>query len=300
LESPSLRKRLKRSLRRVATRARSLARAAKLWVEPGHFYSPVPGAHEVADLERREPGPRELPGLAIDPEQMLELLRGLAPFHADFAALLARPEARYRAGNDLFADADAFVYFGLLSRLRPKRLIEVGSGFTSALALDANQHFLAEGTRLTFIDPHPRRLRKLVGDEPVDVIERRVQEVDPALFDALGAGDVLFVDSSHVSKLESDVNRLVLEIFPRLAPGVWVHVHDVGYPFEYPLEWAREHRGWNEAYLLRAFLCLNPAFAVRLWIPYLDAHRPAELADALPEALRGHPGTSSLWLERVH
>jgi hypothetical protein len=78
-----------------------------------------------------------------------------------------------------------------------------------------------------------------------------------------------------------------------------VHVHDIGFPFEYPLEWAREGRAWNEAYLLRAFLCLNPSFAVRLWLPYLLELRPEELAHALPEALHGAVGSSSIWLERV-
>ncbi len=230
---------------------------------------------------------------------MLERLERLAPLHADFASMLASPGARYRAVNDLFAEIDAFVYFALLRQLRPKRLVEVGSGFTSALALDTNERFLGSSIRLSFIDPHPRRLRKLLGGEPIELIERRVQEVDPALFGRLEAGDVLFVDSSHVTKLGSDVNDLVLEIFPRLRPGVWVHVHDIGFPFEYPLEWAREGRGWNEAYLVRAFLCLNPSFAVRLWLPYLDAHRPEQLARALPGALRDRGGSSSLWLERV-
>ena len=290
---------MKRSLRRIATQARALARAPALWVEPGHFYSPLPGAREIADLERNLAGARHpLPGIELDAAAMLERLRQLAPLHGDFA-FVGGPGARYRPDNSFFAPVDAFVYYGLLRQLRPAEVIEVGSGHTSALALDVNERFLASRTRFCFVEPYPNRLRKLLGGERIELIERRVQDVDPALFERLGAGDILFVDSSHVSKLASDVNQLVLEVFPRLRPGVWVHVHDVGYPFEYPLEWAREHRGWNEAYLLRAFLCQNRSFSVRLWIPYLSAHSPDELARALPEPLRAGLGASSLWLERV-
>jgi len=269
-------------------------------VEPGHFYSPLPGATEIADLERSLAGPpRGLPGIEIDAAAMLERLRQLAPLQDDFAfALAGGSGARYRPDNTFFAPVDAFVYYGLLRQLRPAQVIEVGSGHTSALAIDVNERFLGSRTRFCFIEPYPGRLRKLLGGERIELIEKRVQDVDPALFERLGAGDILFVDSSHVSKLASDVNRLVLEVFPRLRPGVWVHVHDIGYPFEYPLEWARERRGWNEAYLLRAFLCQNPSYAVRIWVPFLGAHRPDELARALPEPLRAAHGASSLWLER--
>ena len=299
--SRGMRKRAKRLLRWLATCARALARAPRLWVEPGHFYSPLPGAHDVAELERRRgEAASELPGIEIDAEPMLERLRGLAIWSDDFAFALARdPSARYRPDNNVFAAVDAYVYCGVLRTLRPARVIEVGSGHTSALVLDANERFLEGRTRLTFVEPHPRSLRKILGEESVELIAKRVQDVDAADFERLGPGDVLFVDSSHVSKLGSDVNHLFLEVFPRLRPGVWVHVHDIGFPFEYPIEWAREHRGWNEAYLLRAFLCLNPSFAVRHWVAYLAARCPGPLAQALPEPLREARGSSSLWLERV-
>jgi hypothetical protein len=92
-----------------------------------------------------------------------------------------------------------------------------------------------------------------------------LQDVPLSTFQLLDSGDVLFVDSTHVAKLGSDVNRILFEILPALASGVVVHFHDVFYPFEYPKNWVREGRGWNETYVLRAFLEYNEAFEILLW-----------------------------------
>ena len=112
----------------------------------------------------------------------------------------------------------------------------------------------------------------------------------------LHAGDVLFVDSTHVAKIGSDVNHLVFDVFPRLPPGVLVHVHDIAYPFEYPQEWVEEGRAWNEAYLLRGFL-LDPRWRVTAWPSLLWLREPGRMRQALD------PGTvvdgGSIWLETV-
>jgi hypothetical protein len=123
-----------------------------------------------------------------------------------------------------------------------------------------------------------------------------VQDVEPEVFAALEAGDVLFVDSTHVVKAGSDVNHLILEVLPRLAEGVWIHLHDIFYPFEYPPAWVREGRAWQEAYLLRAFLTFNPRFAIRWFQDFLWQHHG--------EAMRRLPGVAvnpggNIWLERV-
>ena len=129
------------------------------------------------------------------------------------------------------------------------------------------------------------------------VIAKPLQDVDLSLFDVLESGDILFVDSTHVSKVNSDVNRIVFEILPRIARGVFVHIHDVFYPFEYPLDWLREGRAWNEQYLLRAFLQFNASFTIRLFGDYVT-HRHADwFSQQMPLCLKNTGG--ALWLERT-
>jgi hypothetical protein len=113
---------------------------------------------------------------------------------------------------------------------------------------------------------------------------------------ALRSGDVLFVDSSHVAKIGSDVNSLFFDVLPNLAPGVVVHVHDIHYPFEYPKDWVFEGRAWNEAYLLRAFLTMNTDYEILLFNSYLSCFHIDEVAQLMP-GWRINPG-GSIWLRR--
>ncbi len=124
-----------------------------------------------------------------------------------------------------------------------------------------------------------------------------LQDVDLSLFDTLDSGDVLFIDSSHVSKIGSDVNREILDILPRLKPGVWIHVHDIFYPFEYPRQSVYAGRFWNEAYLLQAFLACNDHFKIRMWSSYLNAAHRESVASVFPE-IAGISG-GSIWIERT-
>jgi hypothetical protein len=167
--------------------------------------------------------------------------------------------------------------------------------------LDTNEHFLGGRCRLTFIEPYPdHRLLELTtaADHSRFVLIRsKVQTLDPAVFERLESGDMLFIDSSHVAKAGSDVNFLVFEVLPRLAPGVLVHFHDIWYPFEYPREWLDEGRAWNESYLIRAFLMFNPAFNIVLHNAYLTLFHQDYLAGAMPLYLKDKGG--SLWLRRV-
>ncbi len=156
----------------------------------------------------------------------------------------------------------------MLRHLKPARIIEVGSGFSSALMLDTRDQHTDWESQFTFIEPFPDRLNNLLRETDrtsVQLIESPVQQVDPKLFQTLKAGDLLFIDSSHVSKIGSDVNLLFFEILPKLAAGVYIHIHDIFWPFGYPVEWIREGRAWNEAYLLRAFLVCNASFEICLW-----------------------------------
>ena len=145
----------------------------------------------------------------------------------------------YHYKNAYFSYGDAIVLYSFLRHHRPQKLIEVGSGFSSAAILDVNRMFLEDSVCLTFIDPFPRRLLDILSEEDRrrhTVIRQPVQDAPLDLFRNLGEGDVLFIDSSHVVKIGSDVAFIFFNVLPVLNPGVIVHFHDVLWPFEYPKE----------------------------------------------------------------
>ncbi|MBW9214118.1 class I SAM-dependent methyltransferase [Mumia sp. zg.B53] len=202
----------------------------------------------------------------------------------------------------MFGTQSARLLAGAIGAASPRRYIEIGSGFSSAVLLDINDEWRRDDPiELTFIDPHPERLESILreGDRAsCTIIPTQVQAVDLRVFDQLQPGDVLFIDSTHLAKAGSDVLTEIFEILPRLAVGVRIHLHDISYPFDYPTSWlVEQNRSWNEAYFLRAFLMYNTHFAVHLWTDFL-ARFAAELEGVESIDLIG-PGTSSIWLTRV-
>ena len=273
---------------RVVRSARGIAATLKRppYFAPGHFYS---SATSAADRERAVAW-RTLDPVGIDlrTTEQEQLAAELAP------TMIELPEDRYRAGNAMYGRGDAAVLHAMLRRHRPARLLEVGSGYSTAVALDVAERHLPD-LRITCVEPNPERLLSRLRDEDkVDLILAPVQLAPVELFAELEAGDILLIDSTHVAKAGSDVIWIYLHILPTLAPGVLVHVHDVDWPFEYPEEWIREGRDWTEAYLLRAFLTHNDAWRIRLMTRWLWTQRP----DLVPAQLRGEP-TGSLWMERL-
>jgi hypothetical protein len=159
-----------------------------------------------------------------------------------------------------------------MRHFKPKRIIEIGSGHSSAVMLDTNELFFNNQIDLTFIDPYAERLYGLmtkIDKKETTIIESDVQKVSINVFKKLQAGDILFIDSTHVSKTGSDVNYILFEILPILKSGVLIHFHDVFYPFEYPKEWVFQGINWNEDYILRAFLMYNNNFEIILFSEYL-------------------------------
>lgn len=292
-------------LTREAAQLRAEVEQLKLGVRfmpSGHFYSPFPSLEELARDEHRifGPPPRELPGIDLRERHQLDLLERLAGYYRDLPFGQHRLEGlRYYYENPTFSYSDAICLYGMLRLARPRRVIEVGSGYSSCVMLDTSDLFLGGGLQATFIEPYPDVLLSLLkpGDtERVRILAMRVQDVELREFESLESGDVLFIDSSHVSKAGSDVNWLFFEVLPRLAHGVYVHVHDVQYPFEYPQAWIREGRAWNEAYLVRAFLQYNSGFRVVLMNSYMACFHEAFFRTYLPLCLKNRGG--SLWLQR--
>ncbi len=268
---------------------------------PGHFYSPIPDLDEVKKHEQRIfHDPVLIREVDLNWEGQLNLIRQFKCLWREFPYGPERSAGhRYYLDNPIFSGGDACFLYAMIRYVRPKRVIEVGSGFSSCLMLDINDLFLNGETAFTFIDPYPERLRSLLTEkdaQKVEIISQRVQDVSLETFSSLESGDILFVDSSHVSKVGSDVNYLFFEILPVLQAGVYVHIHDVFYPFEYPTKWVYEGRAWNEAYLLRAFLQYNPSFRVVLFNALIAKLRTRELQEEMPLCL---DRTGGIWLRKL-
>lgn len=189
----------------------------------------------------------------------------------------------------------------MLRLVRPKQLIEIGCGFSSAMILDTNVLFLKNQMQLTFIELYPQLLHSLLKPQDrssVKIVESRLQDVDVAVFETLEEGDVLFVDSTHVSKVNSDVNFMFFEVLPRLKKGVYIHFHDIFYPFEYLREWIYQGCAWQEAYLLRAFLMDNPRYQVIYFQDFMLKKHREYFAQHVPLCLKN--GGGNLWLKKVN
>jgi predicted O-methyltransferase YrrM len=268
---------------------------------PGHFYSPLPSREETAEAFARGGFGPPFPAIDLNEAGQGARLERFAAWYPEQPFPEKQTKgARFYLENPSYGHYDAIMLYSMLREARPRRIIEVGSGFSSAAMLDLNERVLGGGVQFTFIDPDMIRLRKLLREEDagrVTLIEKRVQEVPLETFAALGENDVLFIDSSHVSKIGSDVNRLYLDVLPVLAPGVLIHIHDVAGNLEYPREWLDEGRAWNEQYLLRAFLMNNHAYRIELFTGWLFNTRHAWFREHMPMCARG--GGGQMWLRKL-
>ena len=279
--------------------------------KPGSFYSPIPSMDEVRGDEDRifNRELRELPGIDMRDAEQLELLGELAKFQSEMPYKPdVPPGLRYKYPNPSFNIEDSILLYSMLRHLRPRRVIEVGCGYTSGLMLDTNEIFFDRQIEFTFIEPYPEPyfesdIIRSKDREIARVLRSPVQHVPVETFESLESNDILFVDCSHVSKVGSDVNYLIHDVFPRLRVGVHVHIHDVPYPFEYWKDWVFRGWAWNEAYLLRAFLEFNSSFEVVFFNDYMGRFHKKEIQAAWPlyrggtGGDRGGPG--SVWIRRV-
>jgi hypothetical protein len=268
----------------------------------GHYYSPIPNKEDqnrALEFARRDIE-LELSGINIDDAFMLKLWNDMMPHMLElpFSKDAAKGSSnRYHYNNNMFSYGDATVYFGMLANFRPRRIIEIGSGFSSALAIDAKENLGLE-TYFDFIEPFPSKLKTFITDRELSyctIHECSVQDVDIRLFSQLERNDILFVDSSHVVKAGSDVCHEIFRILPQLAPGVIIHFHDCFWPFEYPEAWIRENRSWTELYFLRAFLMYNESFKIIFFNSYFARLHSEKFNQADLASL--NPG-GGLWLRR--
>jgi hypothetical protein len=215
--------------------------------------------------------------------------------------------AQFYLNNQSFSFGCAAATHCVIRRFKPRLVIEIGSGQSSrviAAALRRNRVDKGVSGRHIIVDPYPEQVMRGEAFPSTTVISERVELVEASLFSALGAGDILFIDSGHTVRIGGDVNSLFLDVLPGLAPGVIVHVHDIALPFEYPKVYAtnpRFRQFWTEQYLLQAFLCFNRDFEILLAMNWLMAERMELVLAAFPHGdPELHPFFSgSFWMRRV-
>lgn len=267
----------------------------------GHYYSPIPEEADVlAYVKSRKPPSNELLGVKLNKKSQNELLNEYVNFYQDLPfPEKPMPSQRYYYDNTWFSYSDAIFLYCFLRKHTPKRIVEIGSGFSSAVMLDTIDSVFSQRPEVTFIEPDPDRLISLLNDrdrEQVRLIDKKIQEVPLDAFLALESGDLLFIDSSHVVKCGSDLHYLMFEILPRLQSGVFVHFHDVFYPFDYPSKWLVEGRYWNENYFLRAFLSYNSEWKIMFFNTYVHHMFGDWIKEKMPLCARNAGG--SLYIQR--
>jgi hypothetical protein len=296
---------LKAAINRVLARVtgyelrRPGASQMSTWMPPGHFYSPIVDPNELhRDFHRVFNRTRPLPEINLNESSQIELIEifrtyyPLIPFPEQ-----KRDDALYYYENEFYSYGDAIIFFCMLYHFRPRHVVEFGSGFSSCVSLDTKRLFLPQ-LECVFIDPYPQRLKALLASQDAKIVEARAQDISITDLPTLVANDVIFIDSTHVSKAGSDVNHHIFELLPSLPSGVLIHFHDVFYPFEYPESWFfDENRSWNENYLLRAFLACNQNYEIVLFNTFLDFKHHDLVVDALPLFAK-NPG-GALWLRKL-
>jgi hypothetical protein len=275
--------------------------------EPGHFYSPVPNLIEIEKDSSNIFIDKDLPGIDLNTENQIKLLEEFKTYYPEypyFSGNVSHQNLRYKKDDAWYRYSDCVFLYCMMRRFKPKRIFEIGSGHSSSIMLDINERFFNNSIHHTFIEPYPEeRLNKLLTESDKisnTIIKDKVQSVKPEIFNILDENDILFIDSTHVSKVGSDVNYLLFEVIPRLKPGVLIHFHDIFYPFELPQNWILEKKWfWNEIYLLRAFLTDNRKYEIVAFNTYLQKIRPDWFVKEMPECLLGSEDTGSIWIRKL-
>ena len=273
------------------------------------FYSPLPVIPDLRRTRARWDRPSRLSGIRYEVEGMKRVLTTMsAAFCAEFDSMPSYDVTKKLGFGPGFTPVDARIQYYMLRDAKPANYLEVGSGLSTYYASLAGARNAQDGRpmQIRCIEPFP--YPKLHSIQGIELIRKEVQDVELAEFTKLGAGDVLFIDSTHIVRIDGDVPYLLLEVLPELKPGVMIHVHDVPFPFNTPypadqwvfgMPWPMY---WTEAMLLQALLCNNPAFEIAFSAPLIRHHDESFLRGMIPgyQGVREDPKTfCSLWLRKI-
>jgi hypothetical protein len=276
-----------------------------LHILPVHYYSPIPDTRNLSDdLWKKIRTPI---GFELSLDAALNWLDDLNErYGAEYRQFPREPDDndhRYYLENGAYRSGDAEVSYAILRDVKPQKIIEIGSGYSTRLISQAIRANKNEDSKyrceFTAIEPFPPPMLRPPPPELTRLEKIPLQEVPTALFTSLTKGDVLFIDSSHVARIGSDVILEYLQLLPRLPSGVLVHIHDIFIPADYPRWWIE--RGcffWNEQYLLEAFLTFNREFEVIMPTHALWRLHEQRFCRAIPFSETGLHTPSSFWIRR--
>lgn len=299
---------------RIFKQVAETGRGADLCLEQGylpmlvHYYSPVP---DISDLKQRRVWSKrsDLPGVDFRAEQQVNFLLELGEKYGAECAWSSTPNSapyEFYTENNSFSFGCAAALHTMLRHYKPSKVFEIGSGFSSLVFSGALTRNAAEGysCEYTIVDPYPSCLLK-GGNLPAlaKIIPERVELTDSNMYEGLGENDFIFIDSGHTVRTGGDVNFLFLDVLPRLAPGVLIHIHDIDLPYEYPEVYFTNpsfRMFWTEAYLLQSFLAFNSQFEVLLGMAYLMIDRKKEFQEAFPayDPTKHKSISGSFWIRR--
>jgi predicted O-methyltransferase YrrM len=269
-----------------------------------HYYDPLPNFSDITQeqiLKKRV-------STAIDwnLEAQINLLQKLSLYQSEIYQIKDEKDSslRFNFFNDFYSEVDAAIYYTLIREIKPTKIIEIGCGYSTqiaALAIAQNQQEGKTG-KIICIEPYPEP-QLVEANLDVELLIERVENIDLKIFEQLSSGDILFIDSTHTVKFGSDVCREILEILPALTSGVWIHFHDIFFPYDYPPEWLIEKRlAWNEQYMVEAFLAYNSHFEVVLANHWLSVDYPQEVAKIWPGVIKWEKDPyhhcAGLWLRK--
>lgn len=269
---------------------------------PGHFASPIPSLKEIRNNKHSlfSKKNKELGGIDLNLTAQKELLKKLVEYYSEFDPPAVKASSyRYYHNNSMFGFNDALTLFTMLRHFKPKKIIEIGSGYSSALFVDINEKYFANNSTLTCIEPYPETLKNTLNKsdfENVRLIDKKIQDVPLEAFKELNENDILFIDTSHVLKIGSDLSTIFFDILPVLNNKAIIHIHDIFWPFEYPESTITTGRIWNENYFLRAFLQFNQNYKILYFNSFMENNFSETYKQALPKCC-GSNG-SSIWIQK--
>lgn len=269
---------------------------------PGHYYSPIVSVEDIKQREKeiwKTNRGESIIGIELNVKEQLELVNNLSIFYDEMPfSAFKNDNLRYYFENDFYSYTDGIILYSMIRYFKPERIIEIGSGFSSAILMDTNELFFNKRIDLLFIEPYPERLLSLMKEKDkmeYKISQTNVQLIPLDVFRSLEENDILFIDSSHVVKTGSDVNYILFEILPVLKKGVLIHFHDIFHPFEYPISWVLNGFNWNEDYFLKSFLMYNNEFKIKLFSNHLHKYHPHSF-EKMPLTYKNFGG--NLWIQR--
>ncbi len=284
--NPSLKRRVKDLGKRGLRRLFEVGQGLGFDVLPRHFYSQVPDIREL----RREAGwkePFSLFGVAgSDTDGQFDFLESCCPTERteELRTAAVHRRACETNGEPGFGPIDADSLFAFIRAVRPERVVQVGCGVSTAVILDAARGIKGYRPEIVCVEPYPTEfLKRAAAAGDVRLVPEKAQTVPLEVLTDLGPDGFLFIDSTHTVKPGSEVNRVILEVLPRLAPGSWAHFHDIYLPYDYQRGLLEDELFFSaETSLLHAFLVNNPGCSIRLSLSMLHHADPARLMTLMP------------------